>query len=235
MKIGIMQPYFFPYLGYFSLIKYIDKWIVFDSVQYIRHGWINRNRILKHGGGWQYIIVPLKKHDRSTLIKDIIISEDNAWKDRIFGQLEYYKKIAPYYDQVTKLLKECLQYQTSSITHLNSFSLKKTCKYLNIEFDYKIFSEMNLEIGTVSDPGEWALKIAEALGAKEYINLPGGEEIFDKRKFEKSNIDLKFLKINLKEYNQRRNEFESGLSIIDVMMFNSPDAINESLDDYTVY
>ena len=81
MKLGIMQPYFFPYLGYFDLINYSNRWIIFDTVQYIRHGWINRNRILKPGEDWQYISVPLVKHQREILIKDVEISANQDWKN----------------------------------------------------------------------------------------------------------------------------------------------------------
>lgn len=74
MKLGIMQPYFLPYLGYISLIKNTDKFILFDTVQFIRHGWIERNRILKQTGGWQYIQIPLEKKQMSTVIKDVKIN-----------------------------------------------------------------------------------------------------------------------------------------------------------------
>ena len=79
MKVGIMQPYFFPYLGYFDLINRVDKWIVFDTPQYIRHGWVNRNRILHPHQGWQYIVVPLKKHDRDTSINQIETADPTEW------------------------------------------------------------------------------------------------------------------------------------------------------------
>lgn len=85
MKAAIMQPYFFPYLGYYSLIKHSDKWILFDVVQFIRHGWIERNRILKPGEGWQYVKVPLEKHNRSTLIKDIKIKNQEPWRELILS------------------------------------------------------------------------------------------------------------------------------------------------------
>ena len=87
MVLGIMQPYFFPYLGYFDLINRCDKWIVFDTPQYIRHGWINRNRILHPQQGWQYIIVPVKKHKRDTPINQIEIVPPALWSPRILGQL----------------------------------------------------------------------------------------------------------------------------------------------------
>lgn len=229
-----MQPYFFPYIGYFQLINYADKWVVFDIVQFIRHGWINRNRILKPGEGQQYITIPLKKYRRETSIKDILISDKADWRNRIFRQLEHYKKKAPYYTQVMEFLEDCFSAENTKIVELNTRFLEKTCKYLGIKFDYSVFSEMNLEIGHISHAGEWALRISEVLKAYEYVNPLGGIEIFNKKQFEKADIDLKFLKTNLKEYNQRRSAFESGLSIIDIMMFNNPKEINEFIDDYTI-
>ena len=234
MKLGIMQPYFFPYLGHFSLIKYTDKWIVFDIVQYIRHGWINRNRILKPGNGWQYIIIPLQKHHREALIKDIRISKDIDWKEKILGELVYYKKVAPYYQQVIRLVQDALNFKTGSIIDLNVYSLKKVCEYLKIKFNYEIFSRMDLKIGPINRPGDWALEISKALGADEYVNPPGAMEIFNREKFAQTNIKLKFLKINLEEYDQKRSKFEPGLSIIDAMMFNNPEIINKFLDNYTL-
>ncbi len=104
MKVGIMQPYFFSYLGYFSLIKHSDRFILLDTVQFIRHGWIERNRVLKQNEGWFYIQVPLFKSERGTLIKDIRINNNINWKNKILSQLQIYKKIAPNYFQVIKLL-----------------------------------------------------------------------------------------------------------------------------------
>lgn len=227
-----MQPYFFPYLGYFSLIKHADKWIVFDPVQFIRHGWIERNRILKPGEGWQYISVPLQKHNRETLISDIRIRNEEDWRGKIVRQIEHYKK-APFYKPTVEVLQQCLNIDTDSITALDAHCLKCTCDYLRIPFNFEVFTEMDIKIDPVNDPGEWALFTSKSLKAKEYINPPGGIEIFDKTKFDNAGIKLKFLKINLREYSQRRKAFEPGLSILDVMMFNSPEEISRMLDDYT--
>ena len=97
MRLGIMQPYFMPYLGYFSLIKNTDEFILFDTVQFIRHGWIERNRILKPSGGWQYFQVPIiKENGRETVIKNVRINNSENWKSKILAQLQHYKKKAPY-------------------------------------------------------------------------------------------------------------------------------------------
>lgn len=230
MKLGIMQPYFFPYVGYFSLIKHTDRWIVFDEVQFIRHGWIERNRILKPVEGWQYIGVPLKKHSRNTKIKDIEIRNDEDWKNKLLRQVEHYKK-APYYSPTVELINESLSVETDSIAALNVRILKTICRYLSVSFNYDIFSEMNLEIEPVGHAGEWALNISKSLKAAEYTNPIGRIEIFDPQQFEDAGINLRFQKNNLPSYNQRRGKFEAGLSIIDALMFNSPEQINAMIDD----
>lgn len=225
-----MQPYFLPYLGYYSLIKNTDKWIVFDEVQYIRHGWIERNRVLKPGEGWQYIGVPLQKHNRDILIKDVKIKADD-WRDKIFRQIEHYKK-APFYSNTVETLKTAFDIDTDSITLLNANVLQATCNYIGIEFNYNVFSEMGLEIAPVNDAGEWALNISKALKAEVYINPPGGIELFDKDKFDAAGVALQFLKPELQSYSQRRQTFEPGLSILDIMMFNSASDIEKMLDNY---
>lgn len=235
MKLAIMQPYFFPYLGYFSLIQNTDKWIVFDEVQFIRHGWIERNRILKPQGGWQYLSVPLEKHSRGTLIKEIRIRNSEDWKGSILRQLEHYKKIAPYYSDVIYFLKKAFKANFDSITELNVHLLMETCKYIGIDFKYQIYSEMNLGIENINKPGDWALNISKAINnTTEYFNLPGGIGIFDREAFKIANIKLKFLRIKLNNYRQGGRPFEPGLSIIDVMLFNSPTSISEMLTQYEI-
>lgn len=233
MKLGIMQPYFFPYIGYISLIKNTDEFILFDTVQFIKHGWIERNRILKPGGSWQYIAVPLEKHSLNTKIMDIKIRNDENWKDKILSQLVHYKKRAPYYDKVIEVVKEALNIETDSITELNKHSLEVVCSYLGFSPKISIFSEMNLPIEEAKAPDEWALNICKALGnVNEYWNPPGGVTFFDRSKYEKANIKLKFQSVNIEPYIQRIGYFEPGLSIIDVMMFNSKEEINKMLDNF---
>lgn len=234
-KIGIMQPYFFPYLGYFSLIKHTDEFILFDSVQFIRHGWIERNRILKPNEGWQYIAVPLQKHNLSTIIQDIKINNNEDWRTKIFAQLEHYKKKSPFYNETIDVVKKALSLPPTSITELNFQILQTVCEYLDIPFNCQIFSKMDLQIEPALDADEWALNICKALGyIDEYWNPPGGMEFFDRSKYEQAGIKLVFQKPILEFYSQRRGpeNFENGLSIIDIMMFNSPEKINEMLDQY---
>jgi hypothetical protein len=232
MKLGIMQPYFFPYLGYFDLINYADRWIVFDNVQYIRHGWINRNRVLHPTGGWSYIIVPVK-YSRSSVIREVSIAEDGKWKKRIRGQLEHYKKKAPYYHETMSLIEDCLAFEGTLISRLNVFVLERLCAYLGIDFNYTFLSEMKLELDPVQNPGDWALRISQALGAREYINPPGGASLFDKKKFAERDIKLTIRNLRTFTYICTGHEFIPNLSIIDLLMWNEPGKIKNYLDEIT--
>ena len=231
-----MQPYFFPYIGYFSLIENTDKFILLDSVQFIRHGWIERNRILKPNESWQYINIPLEKYSQTTKIKDIKINNSTEWNAKMLSQLQHYKKKAPYFHTTMNFLKEVLlETKYESITSFNLLSLKRTCEYLEINTNIELFSEMNLSIEQVNAPDEWALNICKAIkDTNEYWNPIGGTTFFDKKKYEMNNLSLKFIDIKLEEYNQHRNTFEPGLSIIDVMMFNSKEEIKEMLNSYSL-
>lgn len=235
MKVAIMQPYFFPYLGYFSLIKQTDYFILFDPVQFIRHGWIERNRVLKPGGGWQYIRVPLKKHTRNTIIKDIRIANDTNWRTCLFRQLAHYKKIAPYYSSIIDLLKDALDFRTDSIVKLNERIIKTVCTFLGINIRLSVLTEMNLDFKKPEVPDEWALKICVSLGnITEYWNPQGGIEFFDRRKYQEAGIDIKFLKLNFLKYYQGNKQFEPDLSIIDALMFVKPETIITMLDDFII-
>ena len=225
-----MQPYFFPYLGYFDLINYSNNWVAFDTVQYIRHGWINRNRILNPNGDWQHITIPIKKHSRDILIKDVEISNTQNYKDKILNQLKHYKKYAPYFNSTYKLVEECLNIKERYLSRLNVKILKKVCAEISIEFSCQFLSEMDIELEEINVPGDWALRIAEALGAKEYINPPGGEDLFDKEAFKKAGIDLTIRDIKPLEYKCGTYNFIPGLSIIDILMWNNPDEIKTYLE-----
>ncbi len=231
MKVAIMQPYFFPYIGYFQLIKHTDLFILFDDSQYIRHGWVNRNRILKPEKDWQYIIAPLQEYKQTTQIKDIRVQNNEVWKDKIIRQIEHYKKKAPFYSQTKVILEECLHCKDDSVTKLNSFAINKICNFLEVPLNLKISSCENFDYSNVNDSGEWALRICEQLKATEYLNPIGGMSLFSPNKFSNSNVKLNFIIPTNITYNQRRNGIiENGLSIIDVMMFNSLEDIYKLLN-----
>jgi hypothetical protein len=234
MKLAIMQPYFFPYIGYWQLIHAADCFVLFDDAQYMRHGWINRNRILKPGGGWQYIMVPLEKHPVTESIKNVFAHPDKKWKELIIAQLAHYKKKARYFAETNELVRESLfRNNNRSIAVINFTIISKVCAYLDLKREIIVSSGHNFDYAHVGDAGEWALRISEQMGGSEYINPVAGSELFDREKFSSSNIKLSFLKPEEIAYSQR-GAFEPSLSIIDVLMFNGIEGTKHLLGKYAV-
>ncbi len=229
MKLGIMQPYFFPYLGYFSLIRRTDQWIVFDTAQFIRHGWVNRNRILHPNDGWQYILAPVRKHSRETPIAQIELDNRQDWRGRLLGQLVHYKKQAPFYADTVAFLEQALAFQTDSLAEMNVHLLAAVCRRLRIPFNPRFFSAMDLPLGPIAGPGDWALRISQALGAAEYINPPGGAALFDPDAFARAGIRLTINPYEPLVYPCGRYAFEPGLSVIDAMLWNPVERLADHL------
>ena len=234
-RVGIMQPYFFPYLGYFGLIANSDRWIVFDPVQYIRKGWMNRNRVLKAGGGEKYVGLTMAPHERSTLIKDMRLAPGARDCDAFLRQLDAYKLLrAPHYAAVTGLLRACFETGSDELVPFLTNSLERTCAYLGLPFRYEVYSRMGLQHPEPKHPMEWSLFTCKEIGAAQYVNPPGGREFFDPARFEAEGIELLFHEQQLPAYDQRNSAFIAGLSIIDVMMFNTPERIREMLAMHTL-
>jgi hypothetical protein len=234
MKLAIMQPYFFPNLGYFSLIANCDEFIIFDTPQYMRKGWVERNRIIKAGGGSVYIKVPLIKSALNTPINNMVIDNSQLWKDKIIAQLGVYNKKAPNYYQIMKLVSVCLEGEFENIADLNEKVLRTLCNYLNITTKITVYSKLNLEIKTPKAADEWALNICNTLSADSYINAQGGQHFFNSKKYHDCDIDLGFIKNNLGKYTQLGGEFEPNLSIIDALMFNSVPQTNNLILDVEI-
>lgn len=234
MKLAIMQPYFFPYIGYFSLIQNTDYFVFFDTPQYIRKGWINRNRILGANGKDIYFTVPIEKTHREAAIQEVKISYRDDWKTKIIGQLSVYKKRAPYYNDVMELINDVLDGETEYISELAIKSVVKSCEYLGMDLEYNVYSKMDMPDFDVKAPDEWALYITKYMRYDTYVNPPGGKVFFDSQKYIDKDIDLQFLTQELQEYNQRTKEFIPGLSIIDIMMFCAPDEIVKMMERYTI-
>lgn len=232
MKLGIMQPYFFPYIGYFSLIFRTDKWVVFDTTQYTPKTWMNRNRILKpHKSlGWQYITVPLKNSSISTKIYQAEILNRQESMIKILAQIEHYRKKAPFFDNVYKIVKDSFDnIENDSLVDLNLESLKAVCKYLKIPFNYMVYSKSLQTLKKDLSAGEWALEISSELNATEYINPIGGCDLFSIEEFERRNIKISFLNSPKFEYKCYPYQFIENLSIIDVLMWNSPESVRLAL------
>lgn len=235
-----MQPYFLPYIGYWQLIANTEKFIFFDVVQYNKRSWMNRNRILHPDkfDDFQYITVPIKKHERGSLISDVEISYEEDWVSEIFGKLTLYRKLnAPYYSEVSELLFRILKPRYSRFLDLVVHETLEICNFLGLKLNYQLASEISFDREIIAGPGDWALSVCKSLGASSYINPYGGYEIFDEKKYFENDVKIQFLKSNLSPYKQSwRKEFIPGLSIIDLLMFLSKEEIRDYLySDYKLF
>jgi len=230
-----MQPYFFPYIGYWQLIHAVDGFVLLDDVQYMRHGWINRNRILKPGEGWQYVMMPLQKHAMTDVIRDIRVREDEDWRRRLLAQLDHYRKLTRHFTSVRDLVQSLLNDDGENrVAYINMGIMKRLCAEWGLERQFWLASEMNLDYSAVSQAGDWAPQITRQLGGSQYINPVGGVELFDANQFAACHVELKFLRSRAVVYPQRGAVFESALSIIDVLMFNGIDGTLPLLQEYDV-
>lgn len=229
MKVGIMQPYFMPYIGYWQLINAVDKYVIHDDVNFIKGGWINRNRILLEDKV-KYFNVQLIKASSNKKINEIDINTDFRVSNKTLRILELTYKKAPFYDIVQPVIKQILKCNKDNLSEYLINSIEIVCDYLGITTELVISS--NLDKNCDLKGQERVIDICKLLGATEYYNAIGGQQLYSHEEFEKRGIKLKFLQTKKIEYCQFGNTFQENLSILDVMMFNSKDKLREFLSEY---
>jgi len=234
MIISAMQPYFFPYAGYFSLIIHSDIFIVMDDVQYIRRGWMHRNRILNPVKGYNYIHTGIIKAPVETKIRDIRLKKDGKWEERFRNQLLIYQNRAPYYDWVHSFVEPFLSGNYEYLVELNQDIIQAVCNALDIKTQIMRQSELKEFSCEGKEPDDWGLYMTKHLGGNIYLNPPGGKQIYSKEKYKKHHIELKFIENQLPEYDQGKEKFVKGLSILDLFMFNTKEEVKKLLNAYKI-
>ncbi len=228
-KIAVMQPYFFPYIGYFQLINSVDKFVILDDVNFIKKGWINRNYILVNSKPCLFTI-PLVKPSQNKLINETEISFESNWKKKFLKTIETGYAKAPFFREVFDILAFLMESSEKNLSKFILLSLKTVKEYLGLKTQ---IIESSVTYSNSQLKGEQRITdICRKENSSIYINLPGGTELYSKNNFLKEGIDLYFIKSDRIEYRQFENEFAPSLSMIDVMMFNSKKKINEFLNSY---
>lgn len=232
MKIAIMQPYFFPYIGYFQLMDAVDEFVVYDNIEFTKKGWINRNRILSNGKD-AYITLPLKKDSDFLDIKDRFLAD--AWPEERQAMInrikEAYRK-APYFEFSYPVVEKILSCEEKNLFKFIYNSIILVKDYLGIKTPLVISSTIGIDHKLKSD--KKVMAICRARHADAYLNPIGGTELYDKNIFLSEGIDLEFHKTAEVNYKQFDNEFLPFLSIIDVMMFNPKEKIREYLKTFSI-
>ena len=175
MKIGIMQPYFIPYLGYWQLINAVDLYVVYDDVNFIKRGWVNRNRILVDGKP-RYFNVPLKGASQNKRICEIGVDNDARLIEKNLRTIEFAYKKAPYYQEIYALMERILTCGKENLAEYLMESIKRINSYLGITTELVMSSSLKKDCSLKGQ--DKILSICGILGATEYYNAIGGTKLY---------------------------------------------------------
>ena len=231
MKIGIMQPYFFPYIGYWQLMNAVDKYVIYDDVNYIKGGWINRNRILMNGKP-NNINLKMDGASPNKLINEVYVADDDVYRKKLLKTIEHVYRKAPFFDIAFPIIKDIICYEEKILSLYLENLIIRISEYLEMKTQFILSSDMKKDNNLRGQ--DKVIEICKCSGATEYYNAIGGVELYSSHVFNSNGIDLKFLQTELTEYSQFGNDFVPGLSIIDVMMFNSKEEIKNMLNSYSI-
>lgn len=231
MRIGIMQPYFFPYLGYWQLMNAVDRYVVYDDVNFIKGGRINRNAILMDGKAHN-INLPLLGASPNKLINEVGVNTNPQIQMKLLRTLEQSYKKAPYFAQVFPLLQEVITQQETNLGKYLKESFEIIGFYLGITTELILSSELEKDCSLKAH--DKVIAIVKLLGGDEYYNSVSGIPLYEPHRalFEENGIQLRFPKMRDIAYPQFKNEFVAYLSIVDVMMFNSQEECKALLQEY---
>ncbi len=224
--VAIMQPYFFPYIGYYQLVRAVDIFVFYDDVAYIKGGWINRNRILVNGQP-TFITVPLRGASQNRLICDIPLAGDCT---KLVRTIELAYRRAPFFSETMVPIKKILTSPVAHIGELAIASITAIMDHLGIGRTYRLSSKDFPHTRVLRGPDR-LIAITKECGAAHYVNAIGGRGLYDKMCFQEKGLTLTFLEPLVDEYTQFRQPFQSGLSIIDALMFNGRDKVGAMLSE----
>jgi hypothetical protein len=245
VKLAIMQPYFFPYLGYFQLIHATDRFILYDNLYYIKKGWINRNRILEINRGPVFWGVNVQTKSSYTKIREIRIDHTTQWQKKVIKQVYYNYKRSRFFNEVFPIIETTINEDYEFLTDLNEISIKRVAIFLDISTEIvrehlryeTLEQELALTDYSRVKNGEdrkskRIISICKNEQADIYINLPGGQGLYDKKTFAEAKIDLQFIKTLPYSYHQNADTFYSDLSIVDVLMHCGKEGTKRLLTQY---
>lgn len=230
-KIGIMQPYFLPYMGYWQLISAVDEFVLYDNIEYTKKGWINRNRFLQNGKDALFSL-PLKAASDFLPVYERFLA-DSFEREKLVRQLQEAYRRAPFFDQNFPVIKEIILHPEQNLFLYIENSIHAICRYLDIKTPIIRSSAIAIDHQSLKAEDK-VIEICHFLHADQYMNPIGGLGLYDKTEFESKGIDLTFLRSQPLGYTQFGENFLPHLSILDVMMFNDRHQVRSFLDRYVI-
>ena len=226
-----MQPYFFPYIGYWQLIHAADRFVIYDDVNYIKGGWVNRNRILINGKP-AFITAPMHQSSPFKRICDSALQPSLVWRDRLVKMVETTYRRATYFVEVFPIVEELIRHETDKLSDYLAHQLQTLSAFMGINTEFVVTSRCygNNELSGQ----ERLLDVCKREGATTYINLQGGQALYERTAFTQYGVDLRFLIPSVMEYKQFGTTHVPCLSIIDAMMFNSRSQLTALLNQFVL-
>ena len=212
MKIAIMQPYFFPYLGYFQLADKVDEFVFLDDVNYFKKGFISRNAILQNGSHFAFS-VSISKASQNKKINELSYTGEF---EKLFALLRHNYGRCTFFQQVMPIVESVCKSANQNVALKNAASISSVFQYLEDTKVFKTASQLNLDPGLRG--ADRLISVCKELGASTYVNAIGGVGLYKPQVFEEHGIELQFLKPQLQAYSQECEGFVPGLSVIDAMM-----------------
>lgn len=232
MKTGIMQPYFFPYLGYWQLMNAVDTYVILDDVAYIKRGWINRNFIKLNGAAHRFGI-QISRVSQNSRINELSLFDDGCWRENLLKTLRIAYHRAPHYAAVSALFERTLNCGQDRLSEFLGFGIREVAAYLHLDARIVVASEMDKQNPLKGQ--DRILDLCSRLKTDTYINAIGGRELYERERFHQQGMELCFLKMDEGiTYPQGEGDFIPSLSILDVMMYNDPEEIARMLNRYTL-
>ncbi len=232
VKVSIEQPYFFPYLGYFQIINYMDKYVIYDDVNYIKRGWVNRNFILTNGSA-QRINLPIKDASQNKLFSESEIVNDQHWKPKFLKTIQMSYSKAPFFKDVYPVIERIINFEDTNLVSFLHNSFVELCGYMNIRTELILSSSIDKD-GALTGEAR-IIDICKGLNADAYYNTIGGIDLYHHDCFSENGLRLHFMKMNEDlTYKQFNDTFIPNLSIIDVLMFNSKEEMENLLTQFTI-
>jgi hypothetical protein len=223
-----MQPYFLPYIGYWQLLASVDCFIIYDNIKYTKKGWVNRNRFLRNGQA-AYFSLPLRRGSDSLDIADRALADDFD-PSTMLRQLAAAYRRAPQFDRVYPVLETIVMAPARNLFDYLHHSLRVTARFLSI--DTPIVASSTVPIDHELKAESRVIALCRELGARRYINLPGGRLIYTPASFAEFGIELEFIEPRPIAYRQFGQSFVPSLSVLDVMMFNAREEIRRLIGEY---
>jgi hypothetical protein len=228
-KLAVMQPYFFPYIGYWQLIHAVDRFVIFDDVRYINRGWVNRNRLLINGEP-SYFTASLQQSSQNKRICDTVLQPGDHWRSKLIKTVENTYRKAACFDTVFPVVKKVIRHETDNLADYLANQLQTLATFMNVDTEFVLSSRCYKNDELAGQ--DRILDICNRESADTYINPQGGLTLYEPDVFQRAGIDLRFLVMRPLPYKQRSPGFVPYLSIIDALMEIGPAEIRHHLDAY---